>query len=102
MLGRVLGSDTAIEINRNIMRAFVAVRQLILNPPVDRVLELQSEIKELKAYLEEVFSDYNDINEDTQMQIELINQTLAELQASRSPISFTRRPIGFIKTKEDE
>ena len=33
MLSSVLNSDTAIEINRGIMRAFVAVRQLLLNPP---------------------------------------------------------------------
>ena len=32
---------------------------------------------------EEVFTDYNDINDDTCMQLELINQTLAELQAKR-------------------
>ena len=33
MLSSVLNSDTAIGINRGIMRAFVAVRQLLLNPP---------------------------------------------------------------------
>jgi len=36
-----------------------------------------------KDYIEEVFTDYNDINDDTRMQLELINQTLAELQAKR-------------------
>ena len=30
--------------------------------------------------MEEVFTDQNDINEDTRMQLELINQALAELQ----------------------
>jgi uncharacterized protein (UPF0335 family) len=95
MLSSVLNSKTAIEINRNIMRAFVAVRQLILTPPTDRVAEIEKEIKKLKEYIEEVFSDYNDINEDTQMQLELINQTLAELQAKRSSAEIPRRPIGF-------
>jgi hypothetical protein len=38
MLSSVLNSKTAIEINRNIMQAFVAIRQLILNPPT---VELQ-------------------------------------------------------------
>ncbi|MEG1750064.1 MAG: ORF6N domain-containing protein, partial [Tannerellaceae bacterium] len=37
MLSSVLNSDTAIEINRGIMRAFVAIRQLIANPPADRM-----------------------------------------------------------------
>lgn len=101
MLSSILNSKTAIEINRNIMRAFVAVRQLILNPPVDRVAELQVEVRKLKEYIEEVFSDYNDINEDTQVQLELINRSLAELQANKSQIDSPRRPIGFIKTKEE-
>lgn len=39
--------------------------------------------KELKSYIEEVFTDYNDINEDTRVQLELINRTFAELQAQK-------------------
>ena len=34
MLSSVLNSKTAIEINRGIMRAFVTVRQIMLNPPM--------------------------------------------------------------------
>jgi hypothetical protein len=102
MLSSVLNSKTAIEINRNIMRAFVAVRQFVLNSPVDRVVDIQNEIKELKEYIEEVFSDYNDINEDTQMQLELINQTLAELQANKTTSSAPRRPVGFIKPNKED
>ena len=82
------------------MRAFVAVRQLIANPPVDRVGQLENQMKELKEYLEEVFADYNDINDDTRMQLELINQTLAELQAQKAIADKPRNPIGFIKPKE--
>lgn len=100
MLSSVLNSKTAIEINRGIMRAFVAVRQLVLNSPADGVQELQHEVKELKAYMEEVFADYNDINDDTRTQLELINQTLAELQAKRAWDERPRNPIGFIKSKK--
>mgnify|MGYP002905511289 CR=1 FL=1 len=66
------------------MRAFVAVRQLLLSPLINPVHELQREVKELKEYIEEVFADYNDINDDTRMQLELINQTLAELQVQKA------------------
>lgn len=100
MLSGVLNSDTAIEININIMRAFVAVRRFIANPPVDKVSELQNELKELKSYIEEVFTDYNDINEDTRVQLELINRTLAELQAQKRLADSPRNPIGFIKQKQ--
>lgn len=99
MLSSVLNSDTAIEINRKIMRAFVAVRQLLFAPPANKVQELQNEIKELKEYVEEVFADYNDINEDTRVQLDLINQTLAELQAQNKIANKPRNPIGFLANK---
>ena len=101
MLSSVLNSDTAIEINRNIMRAFVAMRHLILNPPVNEVKELQNEIRELKQYVEDVFTDYNDINEDTRMQLELINETLAELQVKNRGLK-PRNPIGFISPQYNQ
>ena len=97
MLSSVLNSKTAIQINMGIMRAFVAVRQLIALPKTDKVVELQNEVKELKEYIEEVFADYNDINDDTRMQLELINQTLAELQAKKAWDERPRNPIGFKK-----
>lgn len=100
MLSSILNSELAIEVNINIMRAFVAVRRFIANPPVDRVSELQNELKELKSYIEEVFTDYNDINEDTRVQLELINRTLAELQAQKSLADSPRNPIGFVKPKQ--
>ena len=100
MLSSVLNSDLAIEVNINIMRAFVAVRQMIALPPTDKLAELQSEMAELKSYVEEILSDQNDINEETAMQLELINQSLAELQMKRQREEKTRRPIGFIQPKD--
>ena len=97
MLSSILNSELAIEVNINIMRAFVAVRRFIANPPVDRVSELQNELKELKSYIEEVFTDYNDINDDTRMQLELINETLAELQSKNKALNKSRPKIGFVK-----
>lgn len=100
MLSGVLNSDIAIQVNINIMRAFVAVRQMLVNPPVDRLGNIEKEVKELKEYIEEVFADYNDINDDTRMQLELINQTLAELQAQKRMENKPRTPIGFIKPEK--
>ncbi len=64
------------------------------NSPLMRLAALEKNFNELKKELEEVFADYNDINEDTRAQLDAINTTLAELQAS--PKSITRRPVGFI------
>lgn len=81
MLSSVLRSSLAIDINRNIMRAFVAMRRYLssITAPENDINRIDKDIRELKQYIEEVFSDYNDINEDTALQLELINQTLAEL-----------------------
>ena len=96
MLSSVLRSETAIEINRGIMRAFVAVRQMLSeDSSMKRLSALEKNFEELKQDLEDIFADYNDINEDTRAQLEAINNTLAELQ-SRPPIA-PRRPVGFIK-----
>ena len=94
MLSSVLNSDVAIEININIMRAFIAVRQMLSNPIESRVERIETQVRELKQYMEEVLVDQNDINEDTMIQLELINQTLAELQA-KDQNSKNRNPIGY-------
>ena len=101
MLSSVLSSKTAVQINMGIMRAFVAVRQMISLPSSGTLAGLQLEVKELKAYIEEVFADYNDINEDTRVQLELINQTLAELQ-SQIQGATNRRPIGFVQYDKEQ
>ena len=101
MLSGISNSDTAIQVNINIMRAFVAMRRLISNPPVDKNAELREEMKKLKDYMEEIFADQNDINEDTRIQLELINQTLAELQVHQKLSDKPHRPIGFIRPEED-
>ena len=96
MLSSVLNSKTAIQINMAIMRTFVAVRQVITVSPAENEKELRNEMKELKAYIDEIFTDQNDINEDTRMQLELINQSLAELQANKSTNNIQRRRIGLM------
>jgi peptidoglycan hydrolase CwlO-like protein len=83
MLSSVLNSKTAIEVNMSIMRAFVTIRQSIISQPTNSLSNLQSDVEQLKSYLDEIFSDQNDINEDTRTQIELINQTLAEMRTDK-------------------
>jgi len=102
MLSGVLRSTVAVATNIRIMRAFVAVRQLIFNPPVDKVNELQKEVKELKQHIEDVFTDYNDINEDTRLQLEQINLTLAEMQVQNRLSNKPRRKIGFFTEQQRE
>lgn len=88
MLSSVLNSKTAVQINMGIMRAFVTIRQALAYPQADRY-------EELKQYMDEILIDQNDINEDTRMQLELINQTLVELQVDKHLNDRSYRRIGF-------
>ena len=92
MLSSVLRSDTAKEINRNIMRAFVELRRLTQLASAS-YQELQREITEVKDYIEDILRDQNDINEEHDAQLAAISQALSELQAK--PSQKPMRPIGF-------
>lgn len=99
MLSSVLRSDIALQTSILITRAFVAIRQFLLTPSGSKIERLQQDMKELREYIEETFADYNDINEDTRMQLELINQALAELQVKHKEQEKKERPrIGFVQT----
>ena len=102
MLSSVLNSKTAIEINRGIMRIFVTIRQSLVANPNISLVELKTEMKQLKEYIEEVFTDHNDINEDTRLQIELINQSLAELHIDKKQNSNPKNKIGYFTNKNND
>ena len=104
MLSSVLRSETAIQTNRKIMRAFVAYRQMAELPIAATYLELRREIEKVRSEMDEILSDQNDINESTRAQLDAISTALAELQASRSQNATlkARRPIGFIQPQKDE
>ena len=93
MLSSILKSETAIEVNIRIMRAFVAVRQYLTTSRCNSCL-LEEKVDRLAAYIEEILADQNDINEENRCHIELINEALASLQTSNNP---NRKPRTIIK-----
>ena len=100
MLSSVLKSETAINVNREIMRAFVEFRRMastltLPNSSAD-IAQLRKDFEELKLDIEDILHDQNDINESTRMQLENITLALAELQ-SKEPRQKSRRKIGFIQ-----
>ena len=103
MLSSVLESDTAIEANRRIMRAFVTFHHLKTLPLPNAYDELKKEIEKVKDEMNEILADQNDINESTRAQLDAISTALAELQSSRSQIATLkpRKPIGFIQPEEN-
>lgn len=95
MLSSILNSELAIQVNIGIMRAFVAVRQMIALPQRDRFDELKEDVRKLREYVEDILTDQNEINDDTTMRLELIEQSLAELQAGNNGTPKSRERIGF-------
>ena len=101
MLSSVLNSKVAIQANRSIMRAFVAYRNLAELPLAATYLDLRKQIEDIRQEMNDILADQNDINESTRAQLDAISTALAELQANR-PDNKPRRPIGFIKPKDDD
>lgn len=100
MLSSVLSSEIAIQVNINIMRAFVTMRHAISSIADQdlKIEKIEHKLDSLSVYIEDVLRDQNDINDDTATQLELINQTLAELQAENAVRKTfqERKPVGFV------
>ena len=105
MLSGVLTSDTAIDVNISIMRAFVAILRMATALPKPQenadVVQLRKDFEELKLDIEDILHDQNDINESTRTQLDAISTALAELQ-SKEPRQKPRRRIGFIQSDGDD
>ena len=103
MLSSVLNSETAINVNRDIMRAFVEFRRiastLALPAPSADVVQLRKDFEELKQDIEEILHDQNEINEDTRAQLDAINDALTQLQAQK--VNTPERPeIGYVAVQK--
>ena len=105
MLSGLLRSKIAIQVNINIMRAFVAVRQAVaaLQTSELRYEQLSHKVNQLNAYVEEILHDQNDINDQQEqtnnevaLQIEAINDALDQLRNEKAK---PRKPIGFKTNK---
>ena len=105
MLSSVLRSETAINVNREIMRAFVTFRHLAMLPLPDSNAELRAEIQAIRNEMNEILADQNDINESTRAQLDAISDALTELQ-SQSRNSHPLPEIGYTaiqkRRKEEE
>ena len=99
MLSSVLQSETAINVNREIMRAFVMLRHLAMQPLPDSNAELRREIQAVRDEMNEILADQNEINEDTRAQLDAISTALAELQHDRPR---QRKSIGFIQNDNNQ
>ena len=103
MLSGILRSKTAIQVNINIMRAFVAIRHAVAALQLSdlRYEQLSHKVDQLNSYIEEILHDQNDVNQmqeqtnnEIAIQIEAINDALDQLRVTQSR---PRTPIGYKK-----
>ena len=97
MLSSVLRSNTAIQANRAIMRAFVAIRNYIASTTT-----VTAEIEAIKAKLalmerndEDNMEAINDLSEDMRKEIDNIYLAIAALSTKPLEPEVPRNPIGF-------
>ena len=84
MLSGLLNSDVAIEVNISIMRAFVAIRNYVLQN-----VSISHEIEDLWRAI-------NDLSEDNRKEFDDIYIALGELANKNKTLNKPRTPIGFV------
>ena len=99
MLSSVLRSNTAILVNRAIMKAFVAMRNYIATTTT-----LTAELSEIRAKLalleptdEDNAESINDLSEDMRRELDNIYEAIAALSIKTPQARKQPRPIGFKK-----
>ena len=101
MLSSVLRSETAIQVNINIMRAFVSIRHAVaaMQSADMKVEQLAHKVDQMDAHIDELMHEQRDINrEQTEtnnevaLQIEAINNALDQLREKPAP---KRNKIGY-------
>ena len=89
MLSSVLNSESAIEINISIMRAFVTVHQYLssLNSTTKEIEELKQRMKMLEESNEDTIAAVNDLSEDTRKELNDIYLALSQLAEKQKHIN---------------
>ncbi|MBP3740738.1 MAG: ORF6N domain-containing protein [Bacteroidales bacterium] len=94
MLSSVLRSETAIQVNINIMRAFVAIRHAVSawQDTNLKVEQLSHKVDSLNARVDEILHEQNENNMEMAVQIGALNDALDQL---REKPSTPRKRIGY-------
>ncbi len=104
MLSAVLKSSVAIQTSITIMRAFVAMRNHILQSTQvsAELLELRSRLQLVEHDCRENLEAVNDLSEDMRKDIDAIYEAIGALSVKLPEARKLRKPIGFVTgNKED-
>lgn len=97
MLSSVLRSEIAIRINRDIMRAFVAIRNYMFSQASDSVelAKLRERVLKLEQTADNLLEGVNDLSEDMRREIETIYEAIGALSIKLPRAVGKSRKIGF-------
>ena len=104
MLSAVLKSSVAIQTSITIMRAFVAMRNYIVQSTQvsAELLELRSRLQLVEHECRENLEAVNDLSEDMRKDIDAIYEAIGALSVKLPEARKLRKPIGFVTgNKED-
>ena len=104
MLSGVLRSPVAVQVNRAIMRAFVAMNNYLI-----QVSQYSAELAELRSRLllveqevRENLEAMNDLSEDVRRDFDTVFEAIGALSVKLPEAKKSRQPIGFVTgNKED-
>jgi ORF6N domain. len=104
MLSGLLNSDIAIEVNINIMRAFVKIRNYLMeySSISNEIDTLWRHIKNLEEQCEENLKAVNDLNEDNQNTFDDIYIALTELASKKELKEKPHKVVGYIKPHNNQ
>lgn len=101
MLSSVLRSETAVQVNIAIMRAFVAARRLILQNREHELAinELRTKMQMLEDALENNLGTVNDLSEEMRAELDNIYNAIGALSVKyENPPKPKMNPIGYAAT----
>lgn len=101
MLSGILRTPVAIQVNITIMRAFVAIRNMLIVAKDDsKFAELMERMEALEEVSEETLAALNDLSEETRKEFDDIYIALSELSSRQKQLYKPRNPIGYTVKKE--
>lgn len=104
MLSSVLRSETALTVNRGIMRAFVALRNYVATTTTisAELAEIRAKLALLERADEDNAEAVNDLSEDMRRELDNIYQAIAALSVKTPQARKQHRPIGYKKPERDD
>ena len=104
MLSGVLRSSVAVQVNRAIMRAFVAMNNYLI-----QVSQYSAELAELRSRLllverevRENLEAMNDLSEDVRRDFDTVFEAIGALSVKLPEAKKSRQPIGFVTGNKEE